>query len=60
MDHAPADKEHIANATLGQGVGYGIVVGLGGAFALGKFSQIPCYLNPPLFFSTVALTIPKP
>jgi hypothetical protein len=35
MDHAPSNKEHIANAALGQGVGYGIVLGLGGAFALG-------------------------
>lgn len=35
MDHAPANKDHIANAALGQGVGYGIVLGLGGAFALG-------------------------
>ncbi|KAK4227376.1 Sodium:solute symporter family-domain-containing protein [Podospora fimiseda] len=35
MDHAPADKEHIANAALGQGVGYAIVLGLGGFFALG-------------------------
>ncbi|KAK4169778.1 Sodium:solute symporter family-domain-containing protein [Cladorrhinum sp. PSN259] len=35
MDHAPESKEHIANATLGQGAGYGIVLGLGGFFALG-------------------------
>ncbi|KAK3290230.1 Sodium:solute symporter family-domain-containing protein [Chaetomium fimeti] len=35
MDHGPSNKDHIANAALGQGVGYGIVLGLGGAFALG-------------------------
>jgi hypothetical protein len=35
MDHAPSNKEHIANAALGQGVGYGIVLGLGAVFALG-------------------------
>ncbi|KAK4149788.1 Sodium:solute symporter family-domain-containing protein [Chaetomidium leptoderma] len=35
MDHAPSSKEHVKNAALGQGVGYGIVLGLGGAFALG-------------------------
>ena len=38
MDHAPSNKDHIANAALGQGVGYGIVVGLGGAFALGMMT----------------------
>ncbi|KAK4133602.1 Na+/solute symporter [Trichocladium antarcticum] len=35
MDHAPSNKEHTAAAALNQGVGYGIVLGLGGAFALG-------------------------
>ncbi|KAL2192766.1 Sodium:solute symporter family-domain-containing protein [Corynascus similis CBS 632.67] len=35
MDHAPSNPDHMANAALGQGVGYGIVLGLGGAFALG-------------------------
>ncbi|KAH6623985.1 Sodium:solute symporter family-domain-containing protein [Chaetomium sp. MPI-SDFR-AT-0129] len=35
MDHAASNKEHLSNAALGQGVGYGIVLGLGGAFALG-------------------------
>ncbi|KAL2022933.1 hypothetical protein VTK56DRAFT_4148 [Thermocarpiscus australiensis] len=35
MDHAPSNKEHIATAALNPGVGYGIVLGLGGAFALG-------------------------
>lgn len=39
MDHAPADQEHIANATLGQGAGYGVVLGLGGAFAIGTCSE---------------------
>ncbi|KAK4117896.1 Na+/solute symporter [Canariomyces notabilis] len=38
MDHAPANEEHIAAAALGQGVGYGIVLGLGGAFALGMIA----------------------
>lgn len=37
MDHAPADKG--VSTALGQGVGYGIVLGLGGAFALGEFMQ---------------------
>lgn len=36
MDHAPENKEHIKAAALGQGVGYAIVLGLGGFFALGK------------------------
>ncbi|KAL2173937.1 Sodium:solute symporter family-domain-containing protein [Thermothelomyces heterothallicus CBS 202.75] len=35
MDHAPSNPDHMANAALGRGVGYGIVLGLGGAFALG-------------------------
>jgi hypothetical protein len=35
MDHAPENQEHIARAALDQGVGYGIVLGLGGLFALG-------------------------
>ncbi|KAL2261808.1 hypothetical protein VTK26DRAFT_3282 [Humicola hyalothermophila] len=35
MDQAPSNQEHIANAALNQGVGYGIVLGLGGAFAIG-------------------------
>ncbi|KXX80293.1 putative urea active transporter 1 [Madurella mycetomatis] len=35
MDHAPSNEEHIAAAALGQGAGYGIVLGLGGAFAIG-------------------------
>ena len=39
MDHSPSNKDHIANAALGQGVGYGIVVGLGLAFALGMMTQ---------------------
>jgi hypothetical protein len=39
MDHSPSNKDHIANAALGQGVGYGIVVGLGLVFALGTTTQ---------------------
>ncbi|KAK4097217.1 Na+/solute symporter [Parathielavia hyrcaniae] len=35
MDHAPSNQEHIANAALDQGAGYGIVLGLGGFFAFG-------------------------
>jgi hypothetical protein len=38
MDHPPSSEEHISNAALGQGVGYGIVLGLGGAFALGELT----------------------
>ncbi|KAK4183922.1 Sodium:solute symporter family-domain-containing protein [Podospora australis] len=38
MDHAPENKDHISNAALGQGVGYGIVLGLGGAFAIGMIA----------------------
>ncbi|KAK0726198.1 Sodium:solute symporter family-domain-containing protein [Apiosordaria backusii] len=38
MDHAPAAKEHIANATLGQAAGYAVVLGLGGAFAIGMIA----------------------
>ncbi|KAL2148260.1 hypothetical protein VTH82DRAFT_2408 [Thermothelomyces myriococcoides] len=35
MDQPPSNPDHIANAALGQGVGYGIVLGLGGVFAIG-------------------------
>ncbi|KAL2121675.1 hypothetical protein VTJ04DRAFT_2130 [Mycothermus thermophilus] len=38
MDHAPENQEHIARAALDQGVGYGIVLGLGGVFALGMIA----------------------
>lgn len=31
-----------AGAPLGQGVGYGIVLGLGFAFALGMVRKMPC------------------
>lgn len=41
MDHAPSNKEHMAAAALNQGVGYGIVLGLGGAFALGMAARVP-------------------
>ncbi len=32
-----SNEDHVSSAALGQGVGYGIVLGLGGAFALGMF-----------------------